>query len=82
MGYLGEIDYTIPRYQNWELELQFQSWINKLGETASADSTLTLGTSYRLNQTTTLRAAFSHEFNNMMQKEEDKVLLQFYFLGA
>jgi len=82
MGYLGEIDYTIPKYQNWELELQFQSWINKLGESSSADSTLTLGTSYKLNQSTTLRAAFSHDFNNMMQKEEDKILLQFYFFGA
>jgi len=82
LGYLGEIDYTIPKYQNWELELQFQSWINKLGENSSADSTLTLGTTYKLNQKTTLRAAFSHDFNNMNQKEESKVLLQFYYFGV
>ncbi|MBU1923015.1 MAG: hypothetical protein KJ710_01955, partial [Candidatus Omnitrophica bacterium] len=82
LGYLGELDYTIPKYQNWELELQFQSWINKLGESSSADSTLTIGTSYKLNQNTTLRAAFSHDFNNMGQKEADKILLQFYFFGA
>lgn len=81
LGYLVEVDYTIPKYQNLELELQFQSWINKLGESASSDSTLTLGTSYKLNQSTTLRAAFSHDFNNMGQKEEDKILLQFYFFG-
>jgi len=82
LGYLGELDYTIPRYQNWELELQFQSWINKLGESSSDDSTLTLGTSYKLNQSTTLRAAFSHDFNSMGQKEDNKILLQFYFFGA
>jgi len=82
LGYLGELDYIIPRYQNWELELQFQSWINKLGESSSDDSTLTLGTSYRFSQSTTLRAAFSHDFNSMGQKEEDRILLQFYFFGA
>jgi len=82
LGYLGEVDYTMPRYQNWEWELQFQSWINKLGESSSDDSTLTLGTSYKLNQNTTLRAAFSHDFNIMGQKNENKILLQFYFFGA
>lgn len=82
LGYLGEVDYTIPKYQNWEWELQFQSWINKLGENSSADSTLTLGTAYKLSQNTTLRAAFSHDFNMMGQKEEDRFLLQFYYFGA
>jgi hypothetical protein len=82
LGYLGEVDYTIPKYQNWELELQFQSWINKLGESSSADSTLTLGTTYKFNQNITLRAAYSHDLNMMGQKEENKVLLQFYFFGA
>jgi hypothetical protein len=81
LGYLGEVDYTIPKYQNWEWELQFQSWINKLGENSSADSTLTLGTSYKLDQNITLRAAFSHDLNMMGQKEEDKILVQFYFFG-
>jgi hypothetical protein len=82
LGYLGEVDYTVPKYQNWEWELQFQSWINKLGEASSADSTLTLGTTYKLNQKVTLRAAFAHDFNMMGQKEENKVLLQIYYFGA
>lgn len=82
LGYLGEVDYTIPRYQNWELELQFQSWINKLGQSDSDDSTLTLGASYKLNQNITLRAAFSHDFNMMEQAKENKVLIQFYYFGA
>jgi hypothetical protein len=82
LGYLGELDYIVPKYQNWEWELQFLSWINKLGESASDDSTLTLGSSYKLNQNTTLRAAFSHDFNSMGQKENNKILLQFYFFGT
>ena len=82
LGYLGEVDYTIPKYQNWEWELQFQSWINKLGDDSSADSTLTLGTSYKLSQNTTLRAAFSHDFNMMGQEEDNRFLLQFYYFGA
>jgi len=81
LGYLVEVDYTVPRIQNWEWELQFQSWINKLGENSSADTTLTLGTTYKLNQKVTLRAAFLHDFNMMGRKEEDKVLLQFYYFG-
>ncbi|MCX5669156.1 MAG: hypothetical protein NTX89_03440 [Candidatus Omnitrophica bacterium] len=82
LGYLGEVDYTIPKYQNWEWELQFQSWINKLGESSSADSTLTIGTTYKLNQNITLRAAFAHDLNMMGQKEENRFLLQFYYFGA
>jgi hypothetical protein len=82
LGYLGEIDYTLPKYQNCELELQFQSWINDLGRSSSDDSTLTLGVSYKLDQNTTLRAAFSHDLNMTGQKEEDMIVAQFYFFGA
>jgi len=81
LGYLAEIDYTLPKYQNCQLELQFQSWINDLSRKSSDDSTLTAGVSYRLSQNKTLRAAFSHELNNSGQKEEDKFLVQFYYFG-
>jgi len=82
LGYLTEVDYTLPQHQNVELELQFQSWIHDLKAGSSDDSTLTLGASYKLNQKTTLRAAFSHDFNMTGQKEEDRFLVQFYFFGA
>jgi hypothetical protein len=82
LGYLAEIDYTLPRYQNWEFECQFRSWINDLGERSSDDSTLTLGTAYKLSQDTTLRAAYSHDFHMTGMKEEDKIVLQFYYFGA
>jgi len=82
LGYLGEVDYTLPKYQNCELELQFQSWINDLGRSSSDDSTLTLGISYKLDQKTTLRAAFSHDLNMTGRKEEDMLVVQFYFFGA
>jgi len=81
LGYLGEIDYTLPKYQNLELELQFQSWINDIGNSSSDDSTLTLGVSYKLSQNTNLRAAFSHDFNMATQKEDDMIVIQYYFFG-
>ncbi|MDD5044215.1 MAG: hypothetical protein PHH69_02110 [Candidatus Omnitrophica bacterium] len=81
LGYLTEIDYTLPKYQNCQFELQFQSWINDLNESSSDLSTLTAGVSYKLTQNKTLRATFSHDFSNDGEKEEDKFLLQFYYFG-
>jgi hypothetical protein len=82
LGYLGEVDYTVPKYQNLEFELQYQSWINDLSNNSSDDSTLTAGLSFKLSQKTTLRAAFSHDFNMSGEKKENKFLVQFYFFGA
>lgn len=81
LGYLLEIDYTLPKHQNYQLELQFQSWINDLEKSNSDDSTLTLGISYKLNQNITLRVAFLHDFNLMDNQEENKFLVQFYYYG-
>lgn len=81
LGYLGEVDYTLPQNQKIQMELQFQSWINDLTEDKSDDSTLIAGLSYKLNQNTTLRAAFSHDFNLMEGREDDKILVQFYYFG-
>lgn len=80
-GYFGEIDYTIPHYQNLELELQYKSWINDLGERGSDDSTLSVGASYKLNQSITMRGAFIHDVNLMKEDEDDKFLLQVYYYG-
>lgn len=80
-GYLGEIDFTIPKYQNVELELQFKSWINDLDMRGSDNTTLTAGVSYKLSQSITLRTAYSHDFNMMNKKEENKIIAQFYFYG-
>lgn len=82
LGCLAEIDYTPPSHQNLEFELQYTSWINDLRVASSDDPTLTLGASYKLNQSTTLRAAFIHDFGMMDTKPEDRFVVQFYFLGA
>lgn len=79
LGYLFELDYTIPDIQNWELELQYKSWINDLSERNSDDSTLSIGTSCKLNQELTFRAVYLHNFNHIGGKEDDKVLLQLYY---
>ncbi|MBL7129931.1 MAG: hypothetical protein ISS45_00755 [Candidatus Omnitrophica bacterium] len=82
LGYLFEIDYTPPKYQNFQLELQYQSWLNELDSSDSDDSTLSLGISYKLNQKITLRTAFSHDFNLVGDNKDDKVVLQFYYYGS
>jgi hypothetical protein len=82
LGCLAEIDYTLPAHQNLEFELQYTSWINDLHTAASDDPALTLGATYKLNQTTTLRAAFLHDFGMLGTKPEDRFVVQFYFLGA
>jgi hypothetical protein len=81
LGYLYEIDYTLPRIPNCELELQFQSWRHDLEMSHSDDSTVILGVSYKLNPNMTLRAAFMHDINMMEGDEDEAFLLQFYFYG-
>jgi hypothetical protein len=82
LGYLGEIDYTLPKYQNIEFQLQYRSWINDLSNSSSDDSALEAGLSCKLSQKTTLRAVFSHDLDRSAEKKENKFLVQIYFLGA
>ncbi|MEI8349555.1 MAG: hypothetical protein WCI77_05335 [Candidatus Omnitrophota bacterium] len=82
LGYLTEIDYTFPSHQNLELELQYKTWINDIHEASRDNPTITLGTTYKLNQTVTLRAAFLHNFGMEDLKPEDRFVVQFYFFGG
>jgi len=82
LGYLFETDYTLPNHQNVQLELQFQSWINDIHSGDTDDSTLAAGISYKLNEDITLRALVAHDFNLYGEKEDDKVLFQFYYFGS
>jgi len=81
LGYLYEIDYTLPKLQNCELQLQFQSWFHDLDRKGTDDSTVTLGAAYKLNSQVTLRLAFAHDFNLMEGREDELFLAQFYFYG-
>jgi len=82
LGYLTEIDYTVPSHQNLEFQLQYKSWISDIHMSSSDDGWLTFGAAYKLNQSTTLRAAFEHDFGMMDKKTEDRFVVQFYFLGG
>jgi len=81
LGYLAEVDYTVPKLQALELELQYQSWQHHLGETSTYDSTLSACASYKLSSSVTLRMAFMHDLNLMGGNEDDQVLLQVYYFG-
>jgi len=81
IGYLIEADYIPPRSQNWEFEAQFQSFVNDLGSSRTDDSTLSIGLSYKLSQTVTLRAAFQHDLNQYHKERDTGFLVQFYYYG-
>lgn len=85
MGYMTEVDYIVPKNQNWSVETQFQSWFNDMKRPQQDDTTFSLCLSYKLSQTITLRAAFIHDLNlsgEMFPEGRDtKVLLQFYYYG-
>ena len=81
IGGLAEIDYTLPDYQNVQLEFQCLSWLGDLDDSDSNDTTLTVGASYKFNQDITLRTAYSHDFNLAGGKEDDKVFIQVYYYG-
>ena len=81
LGYFLEADYTLPVNQNWQAKIQFQSWINDLGEERTDDSTLAACISYSLTQKITLRAAFFHDFNLRDGEEDNRFLAQFYYYG-
>lgn len=81
IGYLVEADYTPPRSQNWEFEAQFKSFVNDLGSSRTDDSTLSIGLSYKLSQTVTLRTAFTHDLNQYHQERDTEFLVQFYYYG-
>lgn len=81
LGYLAEIDYTLPKQQNCELALQFKSWINDLDKKSSDDTTIAFCVSYKVNQKITLRLSASHDFNLAGGNEDNKILAQFYYYG-
>ena len=81
LGYLTEVDYTLPSHQNIEFELQYKSWINDIHASSSDEPTFTFGATYRLSQSAKLSAAYLHDFGMMNTKPEDRFVVQFYFLG-
>ncbi|MCX5711077.1 MAG: inverse autotransporter beta domain-containing protein [Candidatus Omnitrophica bacterium] len=80
-GYFIEMDYTIPKLQNLELELQYKNWQNNMHDRSMDDSAVTLGLSYKLNSKVTLRGSFADDLNRMGKDEDRVFLLQFYFYG-
>ncbi|MFA5146828.1 MAG: hypothetical protein WC515_05625 [Candidatus Omnitrophota bacterium] len=81
MGYLVEADYTPPKSQNWEFEMQFKSFVNDLGASRTDDSTLSVGISYKSSQAITLRAAFTHDLNQYHKERDTGFTVQFYYYG-
>jgi len=78
---LFEVDYTLPKYQKWQLEAQIKSFVNDLEKGGSDDTIMTLGASFKVTNEITLRANFIHDFNLRLGGEEDILGLQLYYYG-
>ena len=81
VGHLFEIDYTIPRFQDLRLGLQYKIWQHDIEKSGTDDSTITLSASYKLSAAVTLRTALMHDINRMGGQEDDRVLVQLYYFG-
>jgi len=78
---LFEVDYTLPKYQKWQLETQIKSFINDLEKSGSDDTTMTLGVSCKLTNEITLRANYIHDFNLRLGREGDILGSQLCYYG-
>jgi len=76
---LFEVDYTLPKYQKWQLEAQIKSFINDLEKSGSDDTIMTLGVSCKVTKEVTLRANYIHDFNLRLGGEEDILGFQLYY---
>ena len=81
IGFLTEIDYTIPSLQNMTFKAQLDLWDKDISDSGSIDSTLAMGSSYKVNQNITLRLAYFHDLVKNEGERERMVMLQFYFFG-
>jgi hypothetical protein len=83
IGYMTEVDYTVPTSQNWSVETQVQSWFNDMKVPQNDDTTFSVCLSYKLSQTITLRAAFIHDLNmhSSSRGRDTRAVLQFYYYG-
>jgi len=78
---LLEMDYILPHHQKWQLESQIKAFINDLSKSKTDDTTMTLGVSYQLSNSITLRTNYIHDFNLRLGNEEDILAFQLYYYG-
>lgn len=80
-GCLLEADLTIPDHQECEIGFQFQSWINDMKHVDHVPATMIFGPTYRLSESTTIRAALWHDVNPAGHSTDTQAFIQLYYYG-
>jgi len=81
MGFLMEIDYTVPFCQKLELKVQNQFFANDLENGDTIDDNLGVGLSYKLTQNLSVRVAYFQDLHTEERDNDSQVFLQIYFFG-
>ncbi len=81
IGFLPQVEYTLPNNQDWKLILQGNYWTNDISSGASDDLTLGLGASYKISSSMDVRLGYFHDLERASGDEDKQVLLQFYYFG-
>ena len=80
-GFMFETAYTVPELQKLQFKLQSQFWNDNLNDSDKRDFDASFCTQYVFNQTTTIRLAYFHDFDNSHQQKDRRVILQVYLYG-
>jgi hypothetical protein len=81
VGYLLESDFIVPEHQNCQIDIQFWSLISDIEHAGREPAALIFGPSYRLNESSTVRAALWRDFDFAGHGGETKGLIQIYYYG-
>ncbi len=81
MGNFWQFDFTIPRHQQWTVQLQYRSWMNDMSQRQDNDDLIGAGVTWKASSTVTMRTALLHDLNRMGGGEDDTLLFQVYFYG-
>jgi hypothetical protein len=79
LGFLLGIDYTVPTLQSMVLQVQTKFWDNDISDWDAIDSTISVGLSYKVNSSVTLRTAYFHDIATSFGECDRQVILQFYY---
>ncbi len=80
-GALGQIEYTLPRYQNILVKTQGHYWSHNWRENDARDIQIASVLEYKATSFLTFRLGCFHDLYRRTGKEDTQILLQLYYFG-
>jgi len=82
LGLLLETDYTLPKLEALEFQLQTQLMSRDLESSQKQDLMLALGAAYKFSPTVTMRLGYFHDIYVQGKDKDRQVVLQLYYYGS